>query len=149
MATVQISPCLQEIICGLSAATLSVLRGVLETQLAAVQAQVAIIAGKLVVVDIIVAPVVLVKDAAETALNDIRALANVIPINLIGDCVQLGQFSAALNTNIDLISADLEDQVRDITRILSVKKELQFIQDQLNALIDQINAVLTVISLCS
>jgi flagellin-like hook-associated protein FlgL len=145
---VEVSSCVREIVCSLSQPAIGLLNGILSTQITLLQSQVVAISAQLLTFDVLQAPVVVANAAAQTALQQVKEIVNIVPLNLIGQCADLGNVNLGLNRSIDGISAELEAITQDATRLLSFREELVSLQNELNATIDLFQAVQQVIATC-
>lgn len=147
MAT-SLDPCVRAILCGLSNAALAGVKSLITTQLAFVTAQLALITAQLAQYNILATAVQASANFVEGQIQDIRAAANLIPLQLISGCVGLGDLNLSINADIDKATAQFEAFVADATRILSFIDELNLVKEALQQEIDLYNAILSTISLC-
>lgn len=141
-------PCVRQVLCGLSRATLQALIAYIDVQVAAARVAIAALQFQILKFDILTIPPQALKAVAEQGLALVEQGLNLVPFAAIQDCVPLGDFNIQLRADIDRATADVRTILDDITRLLSFKAELQAIVDELNALIDLYEALKVQIALC-
>ena len=143
-----LQPCVKEILCALSDSALSALKGIISSQVAILQAQIIVYQTQLLQYDILSIPIQATQIAANAVVQKVRGSVALIPLNVITQCVTLGNFNLNLQQSIDVALATVNDVLYEATRLLSYKEELQAIINELNAAIDQFNAITTIIDGC-
>ena len=145
---VTLAPCVQQILCALSNAALSALKSIISGQIALLKAQILVFQTQLLQYDVLAIPVEVVQAAANAVVNKVRGAASLVPLNIISQCVDLGNFNLNLQQSIDVALATANDVLFEATRLLSYKTELNAVVANLNAAIDQFNAINTIIDGC-
>lgn len=144
-----LDPCVSSILCGLSASVLSALQSILATQRAVVLEQIGQAQAQLAIADVATLPVEGARAGAAAVLEQVRAAAQLVPLNLISGCTDLGDFNIGLNDSLAAANAELTDITDDLNALLSFKNELNAIIDNGNLLIAQFNAIEAVIQECA
>lgn len=130
-----LADCVREVLCGLSAATRNALVGIIRGYVTALEAEKAILQAKLLKLNILTLPVSALNSVAQSALAQARAGANIVPLDLIGTCVDVGNLNDVITRNIEIVTRELNKIATDLERLLSFA-------DEINAAIDDIDAVL-------
>lgn len=140
--------CVKEILCTLGDFVLRSLQALINGQIAIVQAQIVTFQTQLIQYDILAIPVQASADIARTFVDQVRNSAFLIPLNLISNCVDLGDFNLNLQQSIDVGLAVFDDLIFEATRLLSFRDDLNAIVGELNALITQFTDISAVIDQC-
>lgn len=151
MATLTVSdldPCVKQIICGLSAATLRALNELLASYKAFIAAQLTVIESELLAYDMIAGPIELGNTYAQQALAEAKAGIGLIPTTLAVPCVQLNIVTTALTRTVDELSQDVLLLSRRLERLLSYGEELELIKQELASALNILDVISLQISLC-
>jgi hypothetical protein len=140
--------CVKEIICTLSSAALSSLNVLIDGQKSLLQAQITQYQTQLLQYDLIAPAIQASRDAAQLIVDEARSITNFIPLNIIADCVDLGDFYVNISGGIDLAIAYADDLTFEATRLLSYRDELNAIISEFNETIDQLTDIQRIISEC-
>lgn len=143
-----LNPCVRQILCSLSGTVLRSLNAIINTQIGVLQAQVLVFEAQLLQYDILAIPVQAAANVARETLTEVRNSALLIPLELIEDCLDLGLFNLNLQRSIDVVIAELDNLVGNLTRLLSFREELAAIIAELNGIIDQFQDILATIETC-
>lgn len=144
-----VEQCVIEVLCGLSAATLAQFKVYLDGQVTLLRLQIDVLEAKILKYDVAFLPVSITSAFAQKALAEMQALASLVPLSLAGDCVGLGTLSLDVEANLRAVSAELEDQARDLIRLLSVKKDLRARIAQIQGIISYYEEILEAIRVCA
>lgn len=118
------SNCVKVLLCGLSAATRNAIVALLNGYIGVLNAQVTTLTAELDVLNIASAPVALANSLVQSFINEVKAGANIIPFDLIDQCVEIGQLNEAIQVNLDIALVDADIIASDLERLLSFKDEL-------------------------
>lgn len=140
--------CVREILCGLSAAVRAALSSIIQGYILQLGTYKATLEAQLIYLDLLAIPPQLVNTLAQQALNEAKAATNLIPLSLIGRCVDIGDINATIEDNVNIIAADLNIILTDVSRILSQSDEIQALIDTVSASINLYTEVLSLIDLC-
>jgi len=140
--------CVRRVLCGLSDTALRALQGLIDGQVAILQAQIAVYQAQILQYDVLAIPVEIAANAAQTVVDQVREAAYLVPLNLIADCADLGYFNLNLTQSIDVAVSTAEDAIFEATRLLSFRDELNAIVSELNGIIDQFTDIRSVIDEC-
>ena len=124
--------CVKLILCGLSQAALGALQGIIQTQVAALQGQKAILTSQLLVLDVAKLPVEAGFAAATAIIDEVRSVGNLVPINIIAGCGDLGDMMTSINDTIDLSLAEAETIKNDAVSLLSFAEELAALNNEID-----------------
>lgn len=130
-----LNPCVREILCALGQASLAAITPILDSQIAALNAQKAVILSQLVALDVASLPVQAANGVAQRVLADVRAIGNLVPLQLVSGCADLGDLNTGLNTALDVVAAEAVTITEDLSRLLSFSEELNAINDEFDELI--------------
>lgn len=144
-----LAPCVRIVLCGLSAATLSALDAIVAQAEAQLQTQRALLVAQAARVDVALIPVEATRDIAQTALGALSQYAGLLPTSLIAGCADLGDFSLNLSAQFDILAADLNDTLDDVSRLVSFREELNAALDEADAALQQIGEVRAVLAECA
>ena len=144
-----LNPCVRSILCALSGAVLGAVSSVIDTQIAALTAQITALQSQLLVLDVATLPVELSRNIALSVLASARGVAQLVPVELVAGCLDLGEFNFDLVTSIDAATAEVNDLVDDLNRLLSYKAELAALVAEYEGIIEQFNEVKLVIQECA
>ena len=146
---VTLTACVKSILCSLS---VSVLRGldevisvyvtIAQTQLAALNAQVALL-------NIQLTPINLARAAAEQSLDVLESATALLPLELIEGCADLGTMNVLVGGLFADVRADINDKLDDANRTLSLKEELDTVIAELNASLEYYEALRLIINECA
>ena len=89
------------------------------------------------------------KGLANAALAEAVAAAGLIPLGLIASCADLGEFNLDVVGSIEAATADFNDIVDQLNRLLSFKAELEALEQELLAIIDRFTAIENAIQECT
>ena len=143
-----LNPCVKQILCGLSDATLRTLQSLINGQVAILQAQIVVYQTQLLQYDVLALPVEAARAAAQAVVDKVRNSAYLIPLNLISNCVDLGKFNLNLQQSIDVATAVADDYLYETTRLLSYRDDLNALIAELNAAVTQFTDISSVIDQC-
>ena len=132
-----LNPCVKRIICPLGDAFIGAVNALITLFLAQIDAQIAAAQAALAVVEIQLTPIRVAAAAAQTVLNQARAASDIIPAGLAGDCLSLGEFVVDIRKTIETTIADIADFSRELQQMFSFQDELQALVDELNAIRDR------------
>lgn len=144
----ELNPCVKQILCSLSDSALRSVQGLIDGQIAIVEAQIATYQVQLLQYNILSLPVVAAQQAAQSIVDKVRESAFLIPLNAISQCVDLGDFNLNLQQSIDVALSVTNDFLYEATRLLSYSEELNFIINELNNSIDQFTNISAIIDQC-
>ena len=144
----ELDPCVKRIICSLSDVALRSIQALIDGQVAILQAQIVVYQAQILQYDILAIPVEAAAAVAQLVVDKVREAAYLIPLNLITECVDLGDFNLNLNQSIDVAVSTAEDAIFEATRLLSFRDELNAIVNELNNIIDQFTDIRSVIDEC-
>jgi hypothetical protein len=148
MAVSDLNPCVKKILCGLSSAALNALQSVIDGQVALIQAQIVVYQTQLLQYDVLAIPVEVAQQVAQSYIDKVRNSAILLPLNLITECVDLGNFNLNLQQSIDVALATADDLAYEATRLLSYRDDLNAIVQELNAALTQFTDIKTIIGEC-
>jgi hypothetical protein len=148
MAASDLNPCVKAILCGLSSAILNALQAVIDGQVALIRAQITVYQTQLIQYDVLAIPVEMAKQVADSYIEKVRNSAMLVPLNLISECVDLGEFNLNLQQSIDVALATADDLAYEATRLLSYRDDLNAIVQELNDALTQFTDIKSVISEC-
>jgi len=143
-----LDPCVREILCGLSHAVLRTMQGIIDGQVAILQAQIVLIQTQILQYDVLAIPVEITRAAAQAVIDTVRQSVVLIPLNLISNCVDLGDFNLNLSQSLDLATSVVDDISFEATRLLSYRDELNSLISELNGAIDQFTDIRSVMDQC-
>jgi hypothetical protein len=146
---VALNPCVKQIVCSLSAAVLGALDSAIQLQIANLTVQKNVIEAQILKYDVLGIPIQFANEAAQYALNQLRGFAALIPTNLVAGCADMGNININVQRSIDTVSGGLADITQDATRLLSVREELAFLDQQYSEAISQFNQFRAVIAECA
>jgi len=140
--------CVQQVLCGLTAATRNAIVALLQGYVAQLDLLKAALEAQLVYLNILSVPPQIANSLVQTVISEVKAGANLIPLDLIGDCFSLGQLNAYIQTNIDIILADANIIANDLSRLLSFGDEIRAEIADLEAVITFYQDIITTINVC-
>ena len=140
--------CVKSILCGLGDAALRSIQALINSQVALIQAQILIYQTQLLQFDILALPVEAAQAAVQSIVDEAREAAAIIPLNQISECVDLGEFNVNLNDALNLVLAGFDDITAEAISLLSYRDELNAIVEELNATITQFTDISGVIDEC-
>lgn len=140
--------CVRNILCALSAPVLGALSGIIQTQRAALTAQITGLQTQILRLDVAAAPLEAGRVILNQSLGQLRAAASLVPLSLIEGCGDLGQLNINLVASIDQKTAELNETVDELTRVVSFRDELQTVVDEYTAIIEQFDEILLTIQEC-
>ena len=146
---VDVEECVYTILCGLSASVRNALQNVITSLTASLNAQIVAYRSALLVYDVAVIPLELSRSILNGLLDIARSAATLVPLEIIEGCADLGDFNLDIVTSIDVITAELNDVIDDLNRILSFKDELEFLINELSAVLDNFNDISLVLEECA
>lgn len=137
--------CVTSILCGLSRPVLTSLNTILTSVEVTIQAQLTAVAAQLAIINVALIPIEAAQAAAQAAVDTVLATANLVPLELIAGCADLGDLNVGLNDVLQATLADVNALLARAGRFLSLRDELQAIQQALSeqaALIGEIKLVI-------
>lgn len=143
-----LDPCVKQILCSLSDTALRSVQGLINGQIALLEAQIAIYQTQALQYDILTLPIVAAQQAAQAIVDDVRNSAFLIPLNAISQCADLGGFNQNLQQSIDVALSAANDFLFEATRLVSYRDELNALVAELNAIIDQFGDISSIIDQC-
>lgn len=149
MATVELSNCVKDILCGLSHGVRNALASLIRLFMAQIDAQIALLSAQLVYLDILSAPPQLAKVAVDAAVAQVKQYAQLIPFSLVAGCVGMSDLSLGVQANLDAITSTADIILDDLSRLLSFRDEIQAILEDLETIRDLYAEVLNQVSLCA
>lgn len=143
-----IDNCAIQLLCGLSAATRNALVQLINGYIIALEAEESLIRVQLLKAQIALAPINLAAQIAEEALQKAKAAANIVPLNLIGQCVSIGNLNLAIQQNLDIILQDIVVITNDLNRLLSIQDAFQAEINQINSTIQYYQNIIATLNAC-
>ena len=143
-----LNQCVKQILCGLSDAVLRSIQGIIDGQVAILEAQIVIIQTQLIQYDVLAIPVEATRDIAQAAIDAVRQSVTLVPLNLISNCVDLGNFNLNLSQSLDLATSTLDEVAFEAIRLLSYRDELNGLVNEINGTIEQFTDIRGVIDEC-
>lgn len=143
-----LDPCVKQILCALSDSALRSVQGLIDGQVAILEAQIAVYQTQILQYDILSLPVVATQQALQQVVDEVKESAFLIPLNAISQCADLGKFNLNLQQSIDVALGATNDVLFELTRLLSYKEELNFLVSELNNAIDQFTNISAIIDQC-
>lgn len=129
-----LDPCVRIILCPLGSAVIGAVNSLISLFLVQIDAQILAAQALLIQVNVIVLPARAAAAAAQLVLNEARSAADIIPSEIIGDCLTLGTFKVDIRRTIEGAMADVADFKRRAELALSFEDELEALIDELNAI---------------
>lgn len=145
---VSLETCVTQILCGLSTEVLSILAALLQTYIDACLAQIAVLEFTLLQLQLQLVPLNAAKALLDVTIAELRNSANIVPLNIITECTDLGDFVARANSVIDGFLAQADQLVLTINRKFSYQKYLNAAIAELNDSIDHFRAIQVSIRAC-
>lgn len=142
------STCAQAILCALAAPVRNALVALAEKYRALVQLELAAVTAKLAALGIVLAPVEAVRNTIEDTANAVREGAQVLPLAAIGGCLELGDLNIGLERTVQPIVDEANAVLDDLERLLSLREELEFIEQELVALDALLGQAIDLIGTC-
>jgi hypothetical protein len=118
-------PCVKSIVCGLGTAGINALKAAIQVPLNVLTLLRSQLNAYLIYLDILTAPVKITGELATSTLQTIKSTANIIPINLVSGCFQLGLLNEIFNVSLNQTIADIEKLVNTLNRYLSLRDEVE------------------------
>ena len=143
-----LNPCVKLILCALSGAALNALKSIINAQIAILEAQIVVFKTQLLQYDILAIPVEAVQAAANAVVSKVRSSAALVPLNVISQCADIGNFNLNLQQSITFALGTVNDVLGEATRLLSYKNELNALIALLENVINQFNEILDIIDEC-
>lgn len=142
-------PCVKAILCGLSGSVLGALNAIIDAQKATILAAVAAAESELSIVRIANAPIAIAAEVAQTIVDEAHAAADLVPLQLLAGCGDLGELNLAVNTALDGALADVNSVLTKANRWLSFEGELNERIAELNASLESFADFQLVIASCT
>ncbi|APU88895.1 hypothetical protein Rctr197k_076 [Virus Rctr197k] len=146
MASVE--ACVTAILCPLGASLLGALNGIISAQVAFLQAEVIAIEVQLASLQVQLIPIQVTQGLANSALEAVRVVGNLVPVSVMAGCFSLGEMTAGLNSSLDTTVASVNRILNEANRTLSFTAELEELRDDINTTIEQLLAIQVAISEC-
>lgn len=143
-----LNPCVRQILCGLSSATIQALSIFLDAQILLIQSEIAVIEAQILQYDVLAAGVGVLKTLALSAIETFSAALNFVPFRLIANCVDLGDFSLSVRADVDRAIADTTRVLDDAQRLLSIANELRALKAELLKVVALYQALKATLALC-
>lgn len=142
------NPCVKAVLGTLSLPVLTTLRAVINAQVGVLTALQATLQARLAVLNVQVIPVRIARDAALNVLAEAQSVANLLPLDVIEGCADLGSLQASMSAGVEQATAGVRDLADDATRLLSLNVELTAQITELGTLISQLNDFDTTLQEC-
>ena len=143
-----LNPCVKEILCGLSDAVLRSMQTIIDGQVAILQASLVQIQAQILQYDVLAIPVEATRDAAQVVIDSVRQSVTLVPLNLISNCSELGDFNLNLSQSLDLATSVFDDVAFEATRLLSFRDELNSLVSEINGSIEQFTDIRAIMDQC-
>lgn len=127
-----LDPCVKSILCTLKVPVLRALDGVIQLVIVEINTQLAGLTASLAILDVTLLPVNLAVGLAQQVIDQFKAAFQLVPVNIMEGCVDLGTAMGYLNDIADKATASLQDFLEDATALLSLQDELNALQQLLN-----------------
>lgn len=141
--------CVKAVLCPLGNTVLSAFNGIITAQVTFLQAEVTFISATLISLQIQLLPLQAVKGLVDAALAAVKSAANLVPVALMNNCLDLGISMQGINNSLDDATASANKKLDEINRSLSYTAELEAKRDAINATIAQLNDLKATISSCT
>ena len=125
--------CVRTILCGLGNPVLTAINGIVAAQIAQVDAEIVQVEASLALIGIAVAPIQALQGLAETVVGEARALANLIPLQLLTGCADLGNAMVTVNGVLQTPLAAANTYLARANRFLSFQDQQQALLTELQA----------------
>lgn len=144
-----LKPCVRSILCTLSQAVLGALDAIIQTSIALLTAQQATITAQLLALDVAALPVQVVFDQTTALIEETRSYANLVPLNILGACADLGDLATTLNDTLDEGLAEAQTIKNDIVGLLSFKEELAALNQEISDTLAFYEEIKNIIATCA
>lgn len=141
--------CVKQVLCGLSAAVQNALVALIKGYIAQLDLYKAQLEAKLVYLAMLSTPPQVLNSLAQTALSEIKAGANIVPLDLVGRCFQVGELNEAIQENLNIVLADANTIANDLSRLLSFRDEVEEAIADVQAVIDLYTEIVATIDACA
>lgn len=141
--------CLKTILCGIGSAAISMLESALQAQVLAAQAALAVIDAEIIQADILGAPFAVAAQLVQEVVDEAKGVLNIVPLNLIGTCTDLGELNVSIRQQIDDYTAEAVSVLNDAAALLSYSDELRALKAELQDLIAYYTDVKLVLETCT
>lgn len=116
--------CVQILVCGLGAGLQRTIKGIINAEVAVLEAEITALQAEVSKIDVLSAPIQALNTIAQDAIAEIRSKANIVPVDLLSDCLDFGSINGALKTSLDLSLRHVNVISNDLSRLLSLKAEI-------------------------
>lgn len=140
--------CVQAVLCGLSATTRNALSALVRSYVTQLDIAISGLRAKLVVLNILTVPPQLLNTIVQEVITEVKAGANLIPLSVIGQCIEVGDLNVSIQQNLDLILSDANIIANDLSRLLSFKDEVESLITELQATINTYQQVISMLDAC-
>lgn len=141
--------CVQHVLCGLSAGVRSALVVLIKGYINQLQVYETLITARRAYLNILTAPIAIAKNVVDGVITQAKAGANIIPLDLIGDCFEVGQLNESIQANLNLVLVDANILATDLERLLSFGDELDAILVDVNSTIQFYESIIAAIDVCA
>ena len=143
-----LNDCVRAICCGLLKPFQDALRSLIQLQLTALQTLLASLEASLTAARVILAPIIVGRDAVITARDAVLSTLDVLPTQLFAGCIDLGTLVIDIGSYFDDVTAPLDRAILEANAKLTVIDELQAKIANVSRQIDHLNAILDVLVEC-
>lgn len=143
-----LDPCISAVLCTLTAPVLISLRTIVDSNIVQIQALVASLQARSVLLGIQAVPIQVVRDQLVPLLQEVESTANILPITLLNQCPPLGQLQADWTDASRRATASVQDLADDLTRTVSLKTGLDAQLAELQATLAELQLLSAEISAC-
>lgn len=143
-----LDPCVKNVICTLSLPVLVGIRAVVVSSVAEMQSALNLLQAQSLTLGLETLPIALARNAATAVLQETQSIVNLLPLNLIEGCADLGTLQQDLSNGVSKATSAVDGWARDATRTLSLKAEVDLELDELAAAIGRQTEFLAALDEC-
>ncbi len=148
MAAEDLQDCVKEILCGLSSAVLKQLKILIDGQIAILETAITALQAQILQYDILSKPIEAANIIFQAGITKVKKASTLIPLDLITDCVDLGDYNLNVQQTIDLASSTTNELTSELSRLLSFKEELNALVTDLTKAVKQFTDITDIIDRC-
>lgn len=144
----ELNPCVKELLCGLNKAAQTAIRSAIGIIILQIETQITALNAYLIYLNILTAPLNLVNKSIKQVAQELRSLANIIPLPFLASCLDLTEVVTRFNVAFESDLAYIDRIVAETNRYLSLKDEVEAVIADLQAGLDVLKQIDLVIGAC-
>ena len=144
-----LNACVRTILCSLSKPVIKAIDNAISVQILFLQEQIIVLQAQIAAMQVQIIPLKFVRGLAQEVVRRALGVTQLLPLEIIADCADLGDFNINVSQTIERFLGDALAAIDEVTRLISFQQELQLVVDEIQGIIAQYKDIKLTIEECS